>query len=174
MAASVGRPLRGCVRPYVSGRGAGRLGGRPRDDRTCAALPFAAAAAATRAPETQAAEAPVANSAEDLPKNFDPRTAEARLYALWEEEGCFRPSPTSAAPLPPFTIPMPPPNVTGRLHMGHAMFVALQDVMARYRRMRGHPTLWLPGTDHAGIATQLVVEKDLAAKPAPPPASTSS
>ncbi|XRB14513.1 valine--tRNA ligase [Pseudoscourfieldia marina] len=118
-----------------------------------------------------------ATSAEDLPKNFNQSgDAETALYATWEAEGCFRPeansasnpsSSTTTANLPPFTIPMPPPNVTGRLHMGHAMFVALQDVMARYRRMRGHPTLWLPGTDHAGIATQLVVEKDLAAQGEP-------
>ena len=65
---------------------------------------------------------------------------------------------------PPYVIPMPPPNVTGRLHMGHAIFVALQDVLARFHRMRGRPTLWTPGTDHAGIATQLQVEKALAAE----------
>ena len=70
----------------------------------------------------------------------------------WEENGHFKPSETAAGE--PFTMAMPPPNVTGRLHMGHAMFVTLQDIMARYQRMRGRPTLWLPGTDHAGIATQ--------------------
>jgi hypothetical protein len=98
-----------------------------------------------------------------LPKNFDPAEAEGRLYAWWESRGHFAPRDAASATGPPFTIAMPPPNVTGRLHMGHAMFVTLQDVMARFQRMRGRPTLWLPGTDHAGIATQLVVEKQLAA-----------
>jgi tRNA synthetases class I (I, L, M and V) len=71
----------------------------------------------------------------------------------WESSGYFKPDLDSTAE--PFTMTMPPPNVTGKLHMGHAMFVALQDIIVRYRRMRGHPTLWLPGTDHAGIATQV-------------------
>ena len=71
----------------------------------------------------------------------------------WESNGYFQPD--EAASGEPFTMSMPPPNVTGRLHMGHAMFVTLQDIMARYHRMRGRPTLWLPGTDHAGIATQV-------------------
>jgi len=71
----------------------------------------------------------------------------------WESNGYFQPDEAAAGE--PFTMAMPPPNVTGRLHMGHAMFVTLQDIMARYQRMRGRPTLWLPGTDHAGIATQV-------------------
>ena len=94
-----------------------------------------------------------------LPKNFDPSSSEERLYAWWEGEGRFKPDPSK---LEPFTISMPPPNVTGRLHMGHAMFVTLQDIMARYQRMRGKSTFWVPGTDHAGIATQMVVERMLA------------
>jgi valyl-tRNA synthetase len=98
----------------------------------------------------------------ELPKNFDPNEAEQRLYSWWEAEGHFR--PLSSATGEPFVISMPPPNVTGKLHMGHAMFVTLQDIMTRYQRMRGRPTLWLPGTDHAGIATQMVVEKMLAAE----------
>ena len=103
---------------------------------------------------------PGANHA-DLPKNFEQGDVEERLYKMWEENGYFKPSDTAAGE--PFTIAMPPPNVTGALHMGHAMFVTLQDIMARNARMRGRPTLWLPGTDHAGIATQLVVERSLEA-----------
>ena len=93
-----------------------------------------------------------------LPKNFEPLEREQALYAWWESEDHFKPSPTSSTP---FTISMPPPNVTGKLHMGHAMFVTLQDIMARYQRMRGKSTFWVPGTDHAGIATQMVVERML-------------
>ena len=103
---------------------------------------------------------PGANHA-DLPKNFEQGDVEERLYKMWEENGYFKPSDTAAGE--PFTIAMPPPNVTGALHMGHAMFVTLQDIMARNARMRDRPTLWLPGTDHAGIATQLVVERSLEA-----------
>ncbi|KAK9812933.1 hypothetical protein WJX72_005989 [[Myrmecia] bisecta] len=97
-----------------------------------------------------------------LPKNFDPATAEQRIYEWWEEHGYFKPNEESSKE--PFTMCMPPPNVTGKLHMGHAMFATLQDIMTRYARMTGRPTLWLPGTDHAGIATQMVVEKLLAAE----------
>ncbi len=78
----------------------------------------------------------------------------------WEENGYFKPREPldgSGSSAEPFVVPMPPPNVTGRLHMGHAMFVTLQDIMVRHARMRGRPTLWLPGTDHAGIATQVGV-----------------
>jgi len=95
----------------------------------------------------------------ELPKNFEHLAVEEPLYAWWEEQGYFQPN--ELAPGAPFVIPMPPPNVTGALHMGHAMFVTLQDVMTRSARMRGRKTLWLPGTDHAGIATQLVVERKL-------------
>ncbi|KAG0496173.1 hypothetical protein HPP92_000864 [Vanilla planifolia] len=76
----------------------------------------------------------------------------------WESQGLFKPNFDRG--IDPFVVPMPPPNVTGSLHMGHAMFVTLEDIMIRYFRMKGRPTLWLPGTDHAGIATQLVVEKN--------------
>ncbi|HET7010007.1 MAG TPA: valine--tRNA ligase [Anaerolineales bacterium] len=94
-----------------------------------------------------------------LPKTYDFRSVEQRLYAWWESQGYFRPRPDPAAQ--PFVISMPPPNVTGELHLGHAMFVAVEDLMTRHARMRGAPTLWVPGSDHAGIATQLQVEKEL-------------
>ncbi|GAA0146833.1 aminoacyl-tRNA synthetase [Lithospermum erythrorhizon] len=97
----------------------------------------------------------------DKSKSFD-FTAEERIYKWWESQGYFK--PTFDRGNVPFVVPMPPPNVTGSLHMGHAMFVTLEDIMVRYHRMKGQPTLWLPGTDHAGIATQLVVEKMLAAE----------
>ena len=95
----------------------------------------------------------------DLPKTYDFRSVEERLYEWWETSGYFkpRPSPTRS----PFVISIPPPNVTGELHLGHAMFVSVEDLMIRYHRMKGHPALWVPGSDHAGIATQLQVEKAL-------------
>ena len=95
-----------------------------------------------------------------LPKAYDFRAVEERLYRWWEERGYFRPRPPAEGERP-FVISMPPPNVTGELHLGHAMFVAVEDLMIRYNRMKGAATLWVPGTDHAGIATQLQVEKDL-------------
>jgi valyl-tRNA synthetase len=94
-----------------------------------------------------------------LPKTYDFRAVEERLYAWWESQGYFKPKLDPSRK--PFVISMPPPNVTGELHLGHAMFVAMEDLMTRHSRMRGFPTLWLPGSDHAGIATQLQVEKDL-------------
>ncbi|HEY3696935.1 valine--tRNA ligase [Phenylobacterium sp.] len=97
-----------------------------------------------------------------LEKNFDPKTAEPRLYAAWEASGAFLPIDDPAAE--PFSIVIPPPNVTGRLHIGHALNNTLQDVLIRFERMRGKAALWLPGTDHAGIATQMVVERQLAAE----------
>ncbi|XP_064961981.1 valine--tRNA ligase, chloroplastic/mitochondrial 2-like [Musa acuminata AAA Group] len=97
----------------------------------------------------------------EIAKSFD-FASEERIYSWWEAQGYFKPSFDRGAD--PFVIPMPPPNVTGSLHMGHAMFVTLEDIMVRYNRMKGRPTLWIPGTDHAGIATQLVVEKMLASE----------
>jgi len=98
---------------------------------------------------------------------YDPQAFESEIYKWWESSGCFEPD-AKQKPYPdqkqPYVLPMPPPNVTGRLHMGHAIFVALQDILARFHRMRGRPVLWLPGTDHAGIATQLQVEKALIAE----------
>jgi valyl-tRNA synthetase len=96
-----------------------------------------------------------------LPNRFDPKTVEPRLYEAWESSGAFQPTDDPAAPS--FSIVIPPPNVTGSLHIGHALNNTLQDVLTRYRRMKGDAALWLPGTDHAGIATQMVVERQLAA-----------
>ena len=93
----------------------------------------------------------------EMAKAYEPQQVEQRLYAWWEACGFFAPQPD--APRPPFVISIPPPNVTGELHLGHAMFVTIEDVMIRWRRMQGHETLWVPGTDHAGIATQSQVEK---------------
>ena len=101
-----------------------------------------------------------------LEKTFDPKTAEPRLYARWEESGAFRPEQALARnpDAKPFSMVIPPPNVTGSLHVGHALNNTLQDALARYHRMRGEAVLWVPGTDHAGIATQMVVERNLAAE----------
>jgi len=96
-----------------------------------------------------------------LDKTFDPANVEPRLYAAWEDAGAF--APTSDPAAEPFSIVIPPPNVTGSLHIGHALNNTLQDVLIRFQRMRGKAALWLPGTDHAGIATQMVVERQLAA-----------
>ncbi len=94
-----------------------------------------------------------------LPKAYDFRSVEQRLYAWWEANGRFRPRPDAGGK--PFVISMPPPNVTGELHLGHALTIAVEDLMIRFQRMKGVPTLWVPGSDHAGIATQLQVEKHL-------------
>src|SRR3954466_9088548 len=95
----------------------------------------------------------------ELPKTFDPAEIEARWYARWESEGRFRPDRPEAEP---FTIVIPPPNVTGSLHVGHALDVTLQDVLVRHARLQGKDALWVVGTDHAGIATQMVVERTIA------------
>ena len=102
----------------------------------------------------------------ELPKTFYFKATESRIYSMWEENGYFKPSNDPSEPdhdpdKKPFVISIPPPNVTGELHVGHALFVSTEDLMIRYHRMKGVPTLWLPGSDHAGIATQLQVEKDL-------------
>jgi valyl-tRNA synthetase len=97
-----------------------------------------------------------------LPKAFDPKSAEQKWRSLWEKNNLFRANPSS--PKPPFSIVIPPPNVTGVLHMGHALVDTLQDILIRWKRMEGFEALWVPGTDHAGIATQTVVEKHLRAK----------
>ena len=95
-----------------------------------------------------------------LEKSFDPRAVEASLSRDWEESGAFAAHPDSDRP--PFAIMIPPPNVTGSLHVGHALDMTLQDVLVRAARMRGRDALWQPGTDHAGISTQLMVERQLA------------
>src|SRR5471032_1316302 len=97
-----------------------------------------------------------------LEKTFDPKSVEPRLYAAWEASGGFSPIDDPAAES--FSIVIPPPNVTGALHIGHALNNTLQDVLIRFERMRGKAALWVPGTDHAGIATQMVVERQLAAE----------
>ncbi len=96
----------------------------------------------------------------EIPKAYQPETVETKWYRFWTEKGFFTPRIDPSKK--PFTIIMPPPNVTGQLHVGHALTAALEDIMVRWHRMRGEPTLWLPGTDHAGIATQVVVEQALA------------
>jgi valyl-tRNA synthetase len=95
-----------------------------------------------------------------MPKNFDFAAAEPRLYEWWEKNGWFKPE-VAGPDAEPFVISIPPPNVTGSLHVGHALFVSLEDLMIRYERMRGMAALWVPGSDHAGIATQLMVERML-------------
>ena len=102
----------------------------------------------------------------ELPKTYDFKSTEPRIYEMWERGGYFKPwndpnKPGFDPNIQPFVISIPPPNVTGELHLGHAMFVSMEDLMIRYHRMKGIPTLWVPGTDHAGIATQLMVERDL-------------
>ncbi|HEY0313936.1 MAG TPA: valine--tRNA ligase [Allosphingosinicella sp.] len=97
----------------------------------------------------------------ELPKTFDPAAIEAHWYKRWEEEGLFRPERGDREP---FTIVIPPPNVTGSLHIGHALDVTLQDVLVRHARLQGKDALWVVGTDHAGIATQMVVERNLASQ----------
>src|ERR1700677_4238913 len=96
----------------------------------------------------------------ELSKTFDAKSAEERWFQLWIDRGYFKADPAKGGQ--PFSIVIPPPNVTGQLHIGHALNVTLQDVIVRTRRMQGFNTLWIPGTDHAGIATQNVVERDLA------------
>ncbi len=95
----------------------------------------------------------------EIPKSYEPKECEERIYAIWDKEGIFKSDPESRKE--PFVIVIPPPNVTGVLHVGHAMFVTLQDILIRWKRMQGYDALWLPGTDHAGIATQMVVSREL-------------
>ena len=95
----------------------------------------------------------------ELPKVYEPQQVEQEIYEMWEKGGHFKPNKGRDAK--PFTIVMPPPNVTGQLHMGHAMDATLQDTLIRYKRMQGYNALWLPGVDHAGIATQIKVEEEL-------------
>src|SRR5579859_506329 len=100
-------------------------------------------------------EAPIAS----LPKAYEPRAVEDKWYRFWEENGYFKPQPSRTGKH--FVISMPPPNVTGALHLGHAITATTEDILIRYHRMKGDDTLWVPGEDHAGIATQTVVERDL-------------
>ena len=95
----------------------------------------------------------------ELPKVYEPQEVEGRIYEMWEKNGCFEGHRDPDKK--PFTIVMPPPNVTGQLHMGHAMDSTLQDILTRFKRMQGYAAMWVPGTDHAGIATQIKVEEEL-------------
>jgi valyl-tRNA synthetase len=103
---------------------------------------------------------------QELPKAYDFKSTEPRIYEMWEQGGYFKPwndpnKPDFDPNVEAFVLAIPPPNVTGELHIGHPMFVSIEDLMVRYHRMKGYSTLWIPGTDHAGIATQLMVERDL-------------
>ena len=98
----------------------------------------------------------------DLPKTYDPKLVESAIYDMWMDNDCFKANPDPDKK--PYSIVMPPPNVTGQLHMGHALDSTLQDILTRYKRMEGYSALWLPGTDHAGIATQIKVEEELRVK----------
>ena len=102
-----------------------------------------------------------------LDKTYQPSAVEARIYAAWEAAGAFRAGRPERRNARPYCIVIPPPNVTGSLHMGHALNNTLQDVLCRFERMRGRDVLWQPGTDHAGIATQMVVERQLMERQAP-------
>jgi len=97
----------------------------------------------------------------EIPKTYDPAEAERHHYARWEERGYFAPEINQDAAAPVFTIVIPPPNVTGSLHLGHALQHTMMDVLTRHKRMSGFRTLWLPGMDHAGISTQLMVTRQL-------------
>src|SRR5690606_29072680 len=98
----------------------------------------------------------------EISKSYEPIEVEERWYRSWSSNGCFRADETSSKPA--YSIVIPPPNVTGILHLGHVLDSPLQDVLARRERMRGKEVLWLPGTDHAGIATQTMVERKLKAE----------
>ena len=98
----------------------------------------------------------------ELPKQYDPTQVESQIYQMWMDADCFKAEPDPDKR--PYSIVMPPPNVTGQLHMGHALDSTLQDILTRYKRMQGYSALWLPGTDHAGIATQIKVEEELRVK----------
>jgi valyl-tRNA synthetase len=126
----------------------------PRTPRSCAQTP----ALAKRRAMTETTSADAVTTGATLDKTFDPAAIEAKWYAHWESNGLFRPERPDATP---FTIVNPPPNVTGSLHIGHALDNTLQDIVIRYERLRGKDALWVVGTDHAGIATQMVVERQL-------------
>ncbi|MEJ1419925.1 MAG: class I tRNA ligase family protein, partial [Candidatus Sedimenticola sp. (ex Thyasira tokunagai)] len=98
-----------------------------------------------------------------MDKTYDPHSLEQRWYQTWEERGYFAPSQKSGSDHSSYCIMIPPPNVTGNLHMGHGFNNTVMDTLIRYHRMKGDQTLWQPGSDHAGIATQMVVERQLEA-----------
>jgi valyl-tRNA synthetase len=117
-------------------------------------------AATGKAPAMSETETQQESAQDQLAKTFEPGAIEARWYAHWEGQGLFRPARPDAQP---FTIVNPPPNVTGSLHIGHALDNTLQDIVIRHERLKGKDALWVVGTDHAGIATQMVVERQLEA-----------
>src|SRR5260221_10708280 len=98
----------------------------------------------------------------ELPKAYEAKSIEPKWYEFWEQNQYFKADPHSSKP--PYCIVIPPPNVTGTLHMGHALVNTLQDILIRWKRMQGFEALWVPGTDHGGIATQTVVERHLFSK----------
>ncbi|MBR0135708.1 MAG: class I tRNA ligase family protein, partial [Clostridia bacterium] len=100
------------------------------------------------------------NNIDSMPKTYDPSIVEDRLYKKWEESGYFHSAPNPDKK--PYTIVIPPPNITGQLHMGHALDETMQDILIRYKRMSGYETLWLPGTDHASIATEVKIVERMA------------
>src|ERR1700728_1267256 len=102
-----------------------------------------------------------------IEKNYQPADIETRMSRMWEDSGAFKAGRPERRDATPFTVVIPPPNVTGSLHMGHALNNTLQDILCRFERMRGKDVLWQPGTDHAGIATQAVVERQLAERKEP-------
>src|SRR5688572_23158874 len=96
---------------------------------------------------------------EEMPRAYNPASVEGEVYRRWEDSGYFTPQVEQGGE--PFTITMPPPNLTGELHLGHAMMDTVEDILIRWRRMQGRPTLWLPGVDHAAIAVHALIEKQL-------------
>ena len=104
----------------------------------------------------------ISRQTQPLGKSYEPAVFESDIYAFWEQNGCFDAADENVPGQKSFCIVIPPPNVTGVLHMGHGLTNTIQDVLTRWRRMSGDNTLWLPGTDHAGIATQSQVEKQIA------------
>src|SRR6187401_2736656 len=104
----------------------------------------------------------MAQAMRGLAKTYEPQLVERDWYERWDEAGAFTPPDGVGKEDDPFVIIMPPPNVTGELHIGHALFSTVEDIMSRWQRMKGRPVLWLPGADHAGIAGQWVVEKEIA------------
>ena len=104
----------------------------------------------------------------EIPKAYEPQSVEDKWYDFWLKQGCFTADPARVTDQrPAYSIVIPPPNVTGVLHMGHALNNTLQDIIVRFKRMQGYNTLWMPGMDHAGIATQMVVERQLAEQGGP-------
>jgi len=147
----------------------GRRGGVSRRSCRAALLPRSLTACLAEGGAGTGTACPESVTSGDMPGLYDFAAVEQDLYRWWESMGFFKPEIADSIPAGPdgsrpYVIPMPPPNVTGRLHMGHAMFASLQDVLTRFHRMRGRRTLWLPGMDHAGIATQMLVERQLIAE----------